>query len=113
MTRFFGAVGYGENTEVRPGIYEDIITEKSYTGDVKRNVRLFHEGPSVNDDLSLSTSISIVADPYANENLHNIRYVQWNGARWKVSDVDASQRPRLLLRLGGVYNGPTPNPVTP
>jgi hypothetical protein len=112
MAKFFGAVGYGESVEQSPGIFEDVITEQQYYGDVVRNTRRLQEGQSVNDDLSVNNSISIVADEYANKHFHAIRYVDWAGALWKVSEVDV-ERPRLILRLGGVYNGPTPNPVTP
>ena len=84
----------------------DHITEIQYYGDVVRNTRRLQEGMSVNDDLSVSNSISIVADAYASEHFFAIRYVRWAGSLWKVSDVEV-QRPRLLLRLGGVYNGQT------
>lgn len=83
------------------------MVEVSYFGDVVRNSRKLQAGESVNDDLSVDNSISIVADAYANEHFFAIRYVEWAGIRWKVSNVEV-QSPRLLLRLGEVYNGPTP-----
>lgn len=113
MAKFYGAIGYGETVEVSPGVYDDVITERQYFGDIVRNTRKLQDGLSVNDDISVNNSISIVADAYANEHFFAIRYVQWAGALWKVSDVDATQSPRLILRLGGVYNGPIPNPDTP
>jgi hypothetical protein len=88
-------------------VWSDVITEVEYYGDVIRNTRRLQEGEYLNNDLSVSNSISIVADAYANEHFFAIRYIKWAGALWTVSDVDASQSPRLLLRLGGVYNGPT------
>ena len=87
-------------------MYKKQITEKSYYGDVIRNTRQVQEGEKVNEDLSVNNSISIVADAYASENFFAMTYIKWAGAYWVVSDVDASQRPRLVLRLGGVYNGP-------
>lgn len=105
MTRFSGKVGYGVTVQTSPGVYEDVITEFPYFGDVVRNSLKFREGESVNNDLSVSNSISIVADAYANEHFFAIRYVEWAGALWTVSEVEV-QSPRLLLRLGGVYNGP-------
>jgi hypothetical protein len=62
---------------------------------------------SVNNDLTVSNSISIIADAYANEHFFAIRYVDWAGALWTVSEIEI-QSPRLILRLGGVYNGPRP-----
>lgn len=113
MARFFGKVGYGQTGELSPGVWDDVITEQEYYGDVVRNTRRLQEGQSVNDDLSTNNSISIVADEYAIEHFHAIRYVEWAGARWKVTEVDATTRPRLILRLGGVWSGPTPDPITP
>jgi|SRR5690242_11812780 hypothetical protein len=105
--RFYGKVGYGATVETAPGVWKDVITEVPYYGDVIRNTRVLREGDRVNDDLSVGNSISIVADAYANENIFAMRYVEWKGALWVVTDVQV-QSPRLLLTLGGVYNGPKP-----
>lgn len=105
MAKFFGEIGYGLSMETAPGVWKDVITEKQYYGDVVRNTRQMREGEKVNDDLSVGNSISIVADAYANEHFFAIRYIRWAGTLWKVADVQV-ESPRLLLRLGGVYNGP-------
>lgn len=107
MAKFYGAVGYAiPAVETAPGVFEEGIVEKSYYGDVVRNTRQLETGEKVNNDLSVNNSISIVADAYANEHFFAIRYIRWAGALWTVTDVEV-QSPRLLLRLGGVYNGPT------
>ena len=106
MAKFYGEIGYGELMEITPGVWVDEITEKNYYGDVVRNSRQLQEADKVNDDISVGNSISIVADAYANEHFFAMRYIRWAGACWVVSDVEV-QRPRLILRLGGVYNGPT------
>lgn len=105
MAKFYGEVGYGESKEEALGVWEDVITERHYYGDVIRNARYLREGENANNDLSVGNSISIVADAYANEHFFAIRYVRWAGALWTVEMVEV-QSPRLLLRLGGVYNGP-------
>lgn len=106
MARFYGEVGYGEPVEKSPGVWEDVITEVKYRGDVVRNTRRLEEGQKVNFDLTINNSISIVADAYANEHFFAIKYVKWMGTLWVVTEVEV-QSPRLLLRLGGVYHGPT------
>lgn len=106
MAKFFGKIGYGESVLTAPGVYEDEIIARSYYGDVVRNTRKLQEGENLNGDISVNNSISIVADAYANQHFFAIRYVEWAGARWTVTDVEV-QSPRLILRLGGVYNGPT------
>ena|SRR5215204_2984832 len=112
MAKFNGKVGYGETVENAQGVFEDVITEITYFGDVIRNTRRLRDGEKVNDDLSVGNSISIVADAYASEHFFAIRYVEWAGSLWKVTEVEV-QRPRLLLRLGGVYNGPAATPSGP
>lgn len=103
--RFHGKVGFGESVETAPGVYEDSIVEHEYFGDVTRAARKLMEGENLNQDLSLVNAISIVADAYASEHFFEVRYVEWAGVFWTVTDVEI-QRPRLLLRLGEVYNGP-------
>jgi hypothetical protein len=105
--RFSGKVGYAANVETAPGVHVDQITERTQYGDVIRNSMKFQNGESVNNDLSVSNSISIVADEYVRDHFSGVRYVDWAGTKWSVVEIDL-QHPRLILRLGGVYNGPTP-----
>lgn len=107
MAKFYGEVGYGEAVEKAAGVWDEEITEVKYYGDVIRISRSLREDGDVIEDLTVGNSISIVADAYANEHFFAIRYVRWAGTLWEVTKVDV-QSPRLILRLGGVYNGPTP-----
>lgn len=107
MARFYGKVGFGKSVESSPGVHVEEITERSYFGDVDRNSRLLQSGENVNDDLSVNNAISIVADAHASEHFFAIRYVEWEGVRWTVSNVEV-QRPRLILQLGKVYHGQLP-----
>lgn len=112
MARFYGAVGYNDGqVEQKPGVWVDNIVEYKYYGDILRNTRQLREGETLNNDLSVNNSISIVADAYANEHFFAIRYVEWAGAFWTVEDV-AVESPRLVLRLGGIYNGPRATPAS-
>lgn len=108
MAKFYGEIGYGIPVEARPGVWQDVIVEHKYFGDVLRNSRQLDNGDKVNNDLSVGNSISIVADPYAREHFFAMRYIRWAGTLWVISNVDV-QIPRLILRLGGVYNGQTPS----
>lgn len=104
MAKFYGMVGYATTEEIRPGVWEEQIIEKPYYGDVIRNTRQLQSSGQVNDNINISNEFSIVADPYAINNFHAIRYVEFMGAKWKISNVSV-QHPRLLLTAGGVYNG--------
>lgn len=102
--KFFGKVGYGVSGESTNGVWTDQINERSYYGDVERTSRRLVTTQEVNSDISVENTISIVADPFALNNFHAIKYVEWQGALWSVVNVDVKS-PRLLLRLGGVYRG--------
>ena len=103
--KWFGKIGYEVTTETKPGVWTPTITEQAYHGDVNKNTsRLVQSSDSTNDDVNVSNQISIVADPFAYQNFHAIRYVEFMGALWKISNVDV-QPPRLILTIGGVYNG--------
>lgn len=106
MARYFGKVGYGQDVETTPGVWQTQITEREYFGDTVRDFRRLQEAEKVNKNLTTSTTISIMSDSYANENVLAIRYVEWKGVLWSVTNVD-EEHPRLILQLGGKYNGPT------
>ena len=102
--RYYGLIGYAETVEKRPGVWEDVIVERSYGGDVTRKGMRWQKGENLNDNLDVNNVISIVADPYALENFGNIRYVTFMNSKWKVSSVEV-QYPRLNITIGGISNG--------
>jgi len=105
MAKYYGPVGYGISTETAPGVWEDVITEKTYYGELLRNSRkLVIASGTLNDNVNMTNEISIVADPFANQNFQSIRYIEYLGTKWKVLNVEV-QYPRLILGMGGVYNG--------
>ena len=105
MAKFFGSIGYVELVETKPGVWgEEKVTEKKYFGDVIRNNKRLQSYDKVNDDINISNQISIIANPYAIQNFHNMKYVKFMGTKWKITDVEV-QSPRLLLTLGGIYHG--------
>lgn len=108
MARFYEAVGFVTVQETAPSVYEEIPTERIYSGDVLQFGRNLESNGEVNGDIRTTNKVSIVGDPFAYENVHFIRYVVWMGTRWSVSSISV-EFPRLVMTLGGMYNGPTPN----
>lgn len=104
MAKFFGKIGFATLTETTPGVWEEVITERDYYGEVIRNNRRLQGAQQLNDDISLSNEFSILADPFAVENFHSMRYLTYMGTKWKITTVDV-QYPRLTLSVGGIYNG--------
>lgn len=117
MTRFAGVLGYGERVEFPApgsGDWKNVITEHKYYGKVVRNSRRLQEDGEVNKNLTLQNSIEIVANPYARDNMDKLLYVKLRGNRWNVDEcTEITGTPRLLLRLGTLYNGEVPSEPTP
>lgn len=105
MAKFYGPIGYSESSETAPDVWTDEIKERKYSGDVIRDTRRVQSGDKVNDDQRLNNVISIIADPFAYRHFYSFKYVRWMGVCWKISSVEV-QRPRLILTIGEVYNGP-------
>ena len=104
MAKWFGVIGFAETVETSPGVWQEQITEVNYYGDVMSDSRTLQTVDQLNDNVNVANKISIVADPFANQHFHAMRYVMYMGAKWKVSTVEV-QRPRLILTIGGLYNG--------
>lgn len=104
MAKWFGKIGYAETVKTPPGVWKEKINVRDYYGDLTRNTRRLQSADKVNDDLNISNELSIVSDPYAINNFHSMRYVEFMGAKWKINTVEVSY-PRLILTFGGVYNG--------
>lgn len=103
MAKFSGKIGFMVTVETEPGYWEETIVEKLYRGDVTRNTSRMQPNSNTIDDITISNSISIVADPFVNENFMHMKYVTFMKNKWKISNVEI-QYPRILLTLGGLYN---------
>ena len=105
MAKWFGKIGYATPHQIKPGVWKDEIIEREYAGDVISNTSRWYSSPdSTNDDLNINNKISILSDPFAEQNFHSIKYISFMGCNWKVTNVEVIY-PRLMLTIGGVYNG--------
>ena len=107
MAKFHGAIGYALLEESSPGVWIDTIVEKNYRGDIVLDQRRFQSSENLNDNINIDNSISILADAYAYENLGFMKYIVWNKVAWKIQSFSIN-RPRIVLQIGGVYNGERP-----
>lgn len=105
MARYCGLIGFSSTVETAPGVWEDIITERKYYGDISKDFRKSSDKNKIIRDVSINNLFSIVADPFAFENLEFIKYVKYLGIAWTVESVEV-QYPRLLISVGGRWNGP-------
>lgn len=106
MNKFFGKIGYLTNEENPPdsGVWIENIDERDYYGDVIKFSSRWQKAEGLNDDIVINNRISILADPFAYENFQHMKYVVFMGAKWTITSVEV-EYPRILLTLGGVYNG--------
>lgn len=106
MAKYCGKIGFCESDELTPGVWKDNIVEHYYFGDITKNMtsRWIPRSDEVNDDMGISNQISIVADAYAFHHFHTIKYIEWMDTKWEVKSIEV-QHPRLILEIGGLYNG--------
>lgn len=104
MAKYYGKIGFAESVESAPGVHVEKIVERNYYSELVRNSRRLQSANQLNDNINISNEISIVADPYADKNFHMMRYIEFMGTKWKISNVEV-QPPRLILTAGGVWNG--------
>ena len=103
MAKWSGNIGYAETVETEPGIWEEQITEHHHYGDVIHNNMRYQTTNKVNDNITISNQISVVATLYANKHINQMKYVEFMGTKWKISDIEV-QYHRLILTLGEVYD---------
>lgn len=104
MAKWYGKVGYVTSEETEPGVWEPKAVEKPYFGDLLKNVSKWTTFDKVNGDLNVANQISIVADPFAYQNFSQIKYIEYMDTMWDITSAEV-QYPRLILTIGGVYNG--------
>jgi hypothetical protein len=105
MPKYHGRIGFIETEEIAQDIFDEVVTERVYSGDILRMSKSWQNGEHLNDNLQVNVQISFLADPYAYQHFHALRYVEWMGALWKITNAEP-QYPRIILTIGGVYNGP-------
>lgn len=106
--RYSGKFGLAVPTEIAPGVWDDVITERDYIGDVVQSTEAFSLEGSVLPQYRTTTSVSVLSDGVLKENYTDLRYVTHAGQRWTIASI-AVQPPRLVIYIGEVYNGPIPD----
>lgn len=101
--KWSGKIGFVETKETRPGVWENVTTERNFYGDVIRDIRKNQSSGQVNDDINISNRISIVSNSFVRDNLSFMKYIEFMGTKWKITDVEV-QYPRLVLTIGGLWN---------
>ena len=103
--KFHGVIGYAYQEETDTSVWTEVYEEKPVYGEILRYSTRLEKGDDINDNVTLSNRVRIVADPFARENFHMMKYVRMSpfGPAWAVKSVDV-EFPGLVLNLGGEYN---------
>lgn len=102
MAKYSGLVGYVTEEEISPGVWQPKNNSRKMRGDIIRQTSNNQNDMKVNNDTTLSHRVSLVGDAYAFSNYYDIKWIDIDGYRWKVSSVEV-QRPRIIVSLGGPY----------
>ena len=98
-----GKIGYARTEETSPGVYQEIIIEKQYYGDVVRNTAQILDSNTINSSIKLNNSISVLCNNYMSYNLGCVRYLTFKKSKWKVSSIEIKDN-RIIFTLGDLYN---------
>lgn len=112
MARFSGMIGYVQSMPdpTYPSVFVDTVVERKRFGDIIREHSKWQPNQSLNDDIEVTNRVSIVADKFSMDNLGYMKYVTLYGQRWCIKSVTI-EHPRIIIQVGGLYNGPTPEGV--
>ncbi len=107
--KFYGNVGFAVTEDNGYGVWKEKIKEKKYAGDILQYTRRKESGEHINDGLRINVQISILClDPWFQDNISQIRYVEYQKAKWLVESIDPTKYPSVVLTLGGLYHGDEP-----
>lgn len=105
MAKCSTIIGFSITSETKPGVWKQSIVQREYIADIIDMGRRLQSNNSINDNFTVADKLSLIADPFARENFYSMKWIEYAGAKWKVSSVSVSY-PRLILTLGELYNGP-------
>lgn len=104
MTKYAGLVGYVVQEQTAPSVWTPVETPKRMKGDIIRQSASTQNDDKVNSDITLNHRVSLIGDAYAFSSYFNIRWIEIDGHKWEVTNVEV-QRPRIIVSLGGPWNG--------
>ena len=110
MAQYSGMLGYVMPAkEDPPGIWKpSAVVEKLGRGDLIGQTINNEDVGGLSDGITINNQLSIIMDPFVNKNLESLKYVILYGTRWEIKSMTIN-RPRVILTLGGVYNGEYPS----
>lgn len=100
--KWFGKIGFSNQSEGEVGVWEDKPIERDYFGDISKSSKRDSIASTTNPDITISNQLSVVADPFLLDSFDRILYVTFMHSKWKVDSVEL-QYPRMTLTFGSLY----------
>lgn len=113
--KWHGMIGFEIQVEVSddPGkatVWKPQIIPRHYYGEVQRLIKREGGGDKVNNDISFNNQFTIISDLYAQHNAYNMKWIEWMGRKWHITEITI-EYPRITINIGGEYydgnNAPT------
>lgn len=105
MAKWYGKIGFAKKVQTAPSVWKSQIEEHEYYGDIIRDTASWNTtSDSTNDELKFDGQISVVIDQFAHQHFSSMKWIELYGVKWKITKVEPKY-PRLILSVGGVYNG--------
>ena len=104
MAKFSGELGYQLEVDIGGGITESRLSYRKCKGDLLENRRTSQNSNEIVEGVQLANKFSIVANPFLLENLGKLKAIKYLGTPWSITSATYS-RPRVIIDVGGVYNG--------
>lgn len=108
MAKWYGQIGFAITKETDLDVWTEEIIEHNYYGDVLRNNKSNYANDEINSGFNISNRISFIADPFARENIYRMKYATFMGTKWNITSVEVDNYPRIVVSLGGLWNGEKP-----
>lgn len=99
--KWFGKIAFTHQEETEDGIWEDTPIVREYYGDIQRLSKR-DQLSGINSDLTITNTLSVVADPFLLNSFSDILYVEFMEKKWRVNSVEVGY-PRLTMTLGSLY----------
>ena len=97
----FSTEVFDDNT----GVTIEQMTRREYYGEVIRDSKSNENNNQIVDGFTLSNEFSVIADAFMREHFYKMRYLEWQGVKWKIkSATNDPDRPRIKIHVGEVYN---------
>jgi hypothetical protein len=99
-----GIIGFEYTENTGHGVWKKGTTKKKYYMDINRVSWYNRESQqTVNGTFIIQNTISVLLNPFLLDHYTQIKWLEFQGTKWKVSSVSLEEPHRLILSVGERY----------